>query len=330
GYTQAFSSFGGLMVATANVLAAQWAASLPAIHDGHAPWRYTLISGVIPALPLILIRPFLPESPEWQRKRQAGTLKRPSLAELFSPQLVRTTILTTLVFASSYGIAFGAIQQLPQILGAPGKGHTEVLAIAKAAQERAIADAEGAGKPRPPEPRLKQIAGSATDEAVAKVTLWQEMGGLAGRFALAWLAVLIVGRRRLLRVFQVPALFVVPLLFWWISQNLANDGSLLLIKIGIFVAGFLTVAQFSFWGNYIPLVFPLHLRGTGESFAANIGGRIVGTAAAWITITLSESKPPDPAKIAVMGAAVAGVYALIGAILTQWLPEPNREDLPPD
>ncbi|MDQ3624277.1 MAG: MFS transporter, partial [Verrucomicrobiota bacterium] len=92
GYTQAFSSFGGLLVAVANVLAATYAASLPAIHGGHEAWRYTLISGIIPALPLILIRPFLPESPEWQRKREAGQLKRPSIAELFSPGLARTTI----------------------------------------------------------------------------------------------------------------------------------------------------------------------------------------------------------------------------------------------
>ncbi|HRI16549.1 MAG TPA: MFS transporter, partial [Verrucomicrobiota bacterium] len=75
--------------------------------------------------------------------------------------------------------------------------------------------------------------------------------------------------------------------------------------------------------NYIPLVFPVHLRGTGESFAANIGGRVIGTAAAWITITLSAAKPPDPVKIALVGAAVAGAYALIGAILTRWLPEPK-------
>ena len=86
----------------------------------------------------------------------------------------------------------------------------------------------------------------------------------------------------------------------------------------------LTVAQFSFWGNYIPLVFPLHLRGTGESFAANIGGRVIGTAAAWFTLTFSESRPPDPARRSrIVGAIVAGLYALIGAVLTQWLPEPG-------
>ncbi|MDQ3623466.1 MAG: MFS transporter, partial [Verrucomicrobiota bacterium] len=289
--------------------------------------RYTLISGIIPALPLILIRPFLPESPEWQRKREAGQLKRPSIAELFGPGLARTTILTTIVFAASYGIAFGAIQQLPQILGAPQNGHKEIQAVAKAAQDQATAEAQAAGKPAPPPPRLKQIGGNATDQAVAKVTFWQEIGGLTGRLLLAMLAVAIVSRRALLRVFQIPALIFVPLLFWWISGNLQGD-TLHLIKIGIFLAGVFTVAQFSFWGNYIPLVFPLHLRGTGESFAANIGGRVLGTAAAWITITLSESKPPDAAKIAIMGAAVAGAYALIGAIVTHWLPEPGHEEEP--
>ena len=132
GYTQAFSSFGGLLVAGANILSARWAADLPAINGGHEAWRYTLISGVFPALPLILIRPFLPESPVWQNKREAGTLKRPSIAALFAPELRKTTLLTTIIFASSYGIAFGAIQQLPQILGAqrlgtPAEaGHAEI------------------------------------------------------------------------------------------------------------------------------------------------------------------------------------------------------------
>jgi hypothetical protein len=307
-------------------LAAKLALELPAIHGGHEAWRYTLISGVIPAIPLILIRPFLPESPAWQQKKAAGKLKRPSLLELFNPELRRATILTTLVFAASYGIAFGAIQQLPQILGGP-RGHAEVLAAAKAAQDKAVADAAAQGQPAPDARRLRQIAGNATDDAVAKVTLWQETGGLVGRVLLAILAVRILSRRTLLRVFQIPALIFVPLLFWWIASALGQPESLMMIKWGIFVAGVLTVAQFSFWGNYIPLVFPLHLRGTGESFAANIGGRVIGTAAAWFTITLSASTPPDPTKIAIAGAAVAGVYVLIGAILTQWLPEPKREQM---
>src|SRR5437667_2396796 len=63
GYTQALSSLGGLMVTAAYYVVVTHGHSLPAIRGGHEAWRYTLISGVIPAIPLILIRPFLPESP---------------------------------------------------------------------------------------------------------------------------------------------------------------------------------------------------------------------------------------------------------------------------
>ncbi|MSU25593.1 MAG: MFS transporter [Opitutus sp.] len=332
GYTQACSSLGGLLVAGANIWAAKWAMDLPAIAGGHEAWRYTLISGVIPALPLILIRPFLPESPAWQKKREAGTLKRPSIAALFAPELRRTTIVTTLVFAASYGLAFGAIQQLPQILGAQRvgtpmeAGHVAIRAVAKEKGGAAMAAAKAAKKPDPvAQKEMKQATGNASDEAVAGVTVWQEYGGLLGRFLLAVLAVKIVSRRALFRVFQIPSLIFVPLLFWWISGQLGDADSLGLIKAGIFVAGVLVVAQFSFWGNYIPLVFPMHLRGTGESFAANIGGRVLGTAAAWLTLTLSASNKPDPARMAIVGACVAGGYALVGAILTQFLPEPKPE-----
>src|SRR6185436_14433097 len=109
GYTQAFSSFGGLLVTGAYYLSVHYASSLPAIYGTHAPWRYALISGVIPAIPLIVIRPFLPESPLWREKKAAGTLKRPSIAELFHPRFRRTTIVTTVMMACAYAAAFGAI-----------------------------------------------------------------------------------------------------------------------------------------------------------------------------------------------------------------------------
>ena len=194
GYTQAFSSLGGLLVATANGICVALAPSLPAlgaifggtIADPHAAWRYTVMSGVLPAIPLIIIRPFLPESPAWERKRAAGTLRRPSIAELFSPELRRTTIVTTLMFAMSYGAAFGAIQQIPQIV--PGLPEVK---------------AQTAGRPVPDARRIEQTIAS-------DVTKVQEVGGLVGRTALAYLAVVIVSRRKLLRLFQVPGLIVMP------------------------------------------------------------------------------------------------------------------------
>ncbi|MHB0959748.1 MAG: MFS transporter [Pirellulaceae bacterium] len=296
GFTQAFSSVGGLLVTVANYGAVHFGQLLPAIYGGHAAWRYTLISGVIPAIPLILIRPFLPESPQWAAKKASGTLRRPSIRQLFAPELRRTTIVTTLMFACSYGAAFGALQQTPRI-------------VPDLPQVRQMT----AGKSVPEQKKIEQ--GTA-----AKVNLFQELGGLTGRFVLAVLAVWIVGRRSLLRVFQIPGLIIIPLVFFYPARY-----DLDLLKIGIFVAGLLTVAQFSFWGNYLPRVYPLHLRGTGESFAANIGGRVIGTSAVWLTAALTTLMPDKSTALA--AAAVALFVYLLGSILCFWLPEPPQTEL---
>jgi hypothetical protein len=73
----------------------------------------------------------------------------------------------------------------------------------------------------------------------------------------------------------------------------------------------------------------VHLRGTGESFAANIGGRLVGTSFAWMTPTLAIT--PDrayaPTKVALVAAAVGFGAYLVGFIASFWLPEPPRREL---
>jgi hypothetical protein len=97
-----------------------------------------------------------------------------------------------------------------------------------------------------------------------------------------------------------------------------------MFRYGMFFAGFCTVSQLSFWGNYLPRVYPLHLRGTGEGFAANVGGRMLGTSAAYVTTHLQGAMPGGaPAtKLAYAAAAVAlGIY-LLGNVLTFFLPEP--------
>lgn len=320
GYTQAFSSFGGVLVALVAHFVAEYAHEFPMIHGKNEAWRYTLISGLIPAIPLIMIRPFLPESPAWAAKRAAGTLKRPSIAELFSPQLARTTIVTTLMFASTFGLAFGAIQQTPQILAR----HVDVQKAGDAAIEDAREAAQAEGKEFT-EKDAKVARANGITKVTSGVQSFQEMGGLVGRFLLAFLAVIIVGRRNLFRLFQIPSLIIIGGFYWWLSQNLATPGTLTLIRGVMFLAGVAVIGQMSFWGNYIPRVFPLHLRGTGESFAANIGGRLLGTLAAFITLTLAASEKPDPGKLALMSACVGGGYALVGFLLTQFLPEPPPE-----
>ncbi|HEX5269203.1 MAG TPA: MFS transporter, partial [Gemmataceae bacterium] len=173
GYTQAFSSFGGLTVAfvfhsmpeliphlPTLGMPAFLSSALGVVHNGQAAWRYTLLSGVLPAVPLILIRPFMPESPVWQERKLAGTLKRPSFAELFDARFRKTTLVTTVMFACSYGAAFGAIQQTPYMV--PAMPQYQEKAAGKSPKEQTAVRNEMAG-------------------AFGEV---QEIGGLIGRFLL--------------------------------------------------------------------------------------------------------------------------------------------------
>ncbi len=267
GYTQAFSSTGGLLVtAVWWVVNTNFAKThLPGIHGDYSAWRWTLISGIIPAIPLILIRPFLPESPVWRAKRAAGTLARPSILELLRPTYRRTALVTAVLFACAFGAAFGAIQLTPQM---------------------------------------------------------------------AYLALWIVSRRKLLWCFQIPGLIIIPLVYLFPAAGHLGQASIPVLQIGLFLAGFFTIAQFSYWGNYLPLVYPTHLRGTGESFAANVGGRMLGTAANPLTVFLASalmvhvSSGPRPTLLAYSAAVVVfAVYAL-GTILTFFLPQPKGEVLP--
>jgi hypothetical protein len=291
GYTQAFASFGGVLVTVANYLCVTYATALPAIHGAHAPWRYTLISGLMPAIPLMLIRPFLPESPDWKAAKDAGTLQRPSIREIFQPRFSRATWVSMLLFASAYGAAQGTLQQGPRLT--PG--------LPQAAQFT---------------PLEKQKAATSMQGA-------QEFGGLTGRFVMAAVAVAVVSRRKALRLFQIPGFIITPLVFF-----LAPVLPLNVLRAGIFIAGAFTIGQLSLLGNYIPRLYPVHLRGTGESWGVNVGGRMIGAGFLAVTAQLSGLMPGTPSVATAYAAATVGVIVyLLGFTAAFWMPEPT-DDLP--
>lgn len=473
GYTQAFSSVGGLTVAIVNGWLATLAiqGNLPQIGEfglpgwgivtgffasilGEIPdasesvWRFTLMSGLIPAIPLIIIRPFLPESPQWQKRKDAGELKRPSIRELFSPQLKRTTIIATILFALAYGAAFGSLQQMrliipatPQVVEAANQASKAAQSKAKKGKPASAAKAAAEKKARNSKEgktlaaaaRLKAMDANETgpkvdaaekkalddyvvaqgnaayakvvkitgvkaskgaeQKAAAKVTKVQEVGGLYGRALMALFIIMIIARGttslwafvgwtqlavflvlegmagfsgslnehfvragkgllfggiaglpvgflclkladamkggpsgKVLRLFQLPGIFIIPLTFVFLITN-----SLTTAYIGMFICGFLIVGQFTFWGNMLPKLFPVHLRGTGESFAANIGGRLIGTSFAWIATTIAASSlfPEEMSNSMKMAYTAAGIGAFVffaGYIVAGMLPEPQFAD----
>jgi MFS family permease len=293
GFTQAFHSVGGLMVAGAYYLAVTHAEALPMIRGGHEAWRYTLLSGLIPALPLLLVRPFLPESPLWREKKSKVRLERPRISELFQPALRKTTLVATLLFACSYALPLGAIQHTVRMVS----GLADVQSLS----------------PR----QLEQVASG--------VQMFQELGGATGRLLFALFVVHIVSQRRRALVFFVPALIVFPFLYFFAATR-----TLALLHLGIFLATMLFNGLHSFWGNYLPRVYPTRLRATGDSFAANIGGRVLGVTAAVLTTTLSNVMPGagHAAQLAHSAGTVALFFLVLGVVGTFWLREPEGDRLP--
>jgi hypothetical protein len=282
------------MIAGVYLAAVSFADSMPAVQGGHSPWRYTLIFGMFPAIPLMILRPFLPESPMWQRRRAAGTLRRTRIRELFEPRLRHVTILTTLLVGCCYAMAFGMLQHVPRIV----PGLHGVAELARKSQE----------------------------QWVSYVHIHVDVGAVIGRLLFVFLAIYLVSRRRMLQAFLVSGLAVFPLVFLGPPMDHIDA-----FKYSVVFVSILVSAQYSFWGNYLPRVFPLHLRGTGASFGASVGGRVVAPIAALATTQLSNLVPgaTPTAKLATSIALVAVAFTLLALLLSTRLPEPAPE-LPED
>jgi MFS family permease len=339
GWTQAFASVGGLLVTVMSAaIGSLDLPELPVVHSNSA-WRYTLMTGLIPAVLIVLLLPFVPESAVWLERKRAGTLKRASFFALFAPGLLRTTLVATILSACAYAAAFGTLQ-VTVALGVQGlpdlaKARARIAPYNKANQALQK-DLQALPKDSPDRAKklekyngnLKQI-GKITKEEVQprkeEVQFMQELGGLAGRILLALGLMLIASKRLLLWLFQVPGLVIIPLVWFWVFQNQPEY-----FTMGVFMAGLCIVAQFSYLGEYLPKVFPVHLRGTGGAFATNVGGRMIGTSAAFLTtnviaplITVGSN---DFEKVA-YAAGVTGLLVFgVGFLATFFLPEPLREE----
>ena len=406
GFTQAFASLGGILVTAVNGWIVVHANELPGLPvpdflNVHASWRYTLMTGFFPAIPIALLLPFVPESRAWVERKAAGTMSRPSLKGLFAPELRRTTLVTAGLSACAYAAAFGALQLTPlrvipgvpelseqraglkplqdeaktlnvemistnaraqdvfekmpglRALGAKRAKNRIAFRAAMKAGDKARADALNA-EFKELTAEMEQLCASDPDAKTAVLNrekllkqlgdnrekqepldlavkaransaqLWQEIGGLAGRIALALLVVLAVARGTLLRIFLVPGLIAVPLTYFGLY---ASGGQAL--NWGIAACGLLIVAQFSYFGEFLPKVFPLHLRGTGGSFATNVGGRMIGTSAAFLTTNIVAPMVPGNStfdKVAFAAGIVGTSVFLIALLLSFLLPTPPSGD----
>ena len=296
-----------------------------------AAWRYTLLTGLIPGGLILLLLPFVPESRVWKEKKLSGTLKRPRLGELFSPELRRTTIVTTLLSACGYAAAFGALQLTPLQM-APGlpaieEVKKELPEKVKAATAKLKGTKEGSDERKLADKELNDTKNSvkhAIDAKRGNLQRYQELGGLTGRILFAILLVYL-SSQVLIRIFLLPGVVLFPIAYLVLYQ-----GDYTVFAIAIFFCGLLTVAQFSYVSEYLPKVFPVHLRGTGSGFATNVGGRMLGTMAATlnteILAPMFTSVDGNPAKVAKAAAIIGCAVYAVALLLSFLLPPPRVEE----
>jgi sugar phosphate permease len=155
--------------------------------------------------------------------------------------------------------------------------------------------------------------------------MFQEIGTIAGRLLFAFLVVRIATERRLLRIFLIPGLIVFSCVYFFAATH-----RLVLVKYGILLAGLLMNGPFSLWGNYLPRMYPTFLRGTGESFAINIGARVIGASGVLLTTQLANIMPGGgaAARLAYSAGTVAVLAYLLSLIASFWLREPEHPQLP--
>jgi MFS family permease len=331
GWTLACASLGGICVTEVYNEIVPFVRDNPAgvswIPVPVAAWRYTLLTGLVPGALILLLMPFVPESKLWRQKKQEGKLQRPRFAELFSPELRKTTIVTTLISACGYAAAFGALQLTPlqMVPGLPTiaekkeeaktkvpEAAAKVKATTAGSEERKKAEAELAA--------ARGIVPNAIKEKRGNIQRWQELGGLTGRIIFAIL-LLYVASRVLIRLFLLPGVVLLPVTYLVLYQ-----GNYTIFATAIFFCGLLTVAQFSYVSEYLPKVFPLHLRGTGSAFATNVGGRMLGTMAATLNTELLSPcfQGENPMKVATAAAVIGGGVFFLALLLSFFLPKPNE------
>jgi MFS family permease len=294
GWAQACATIGNFLMAGAYYAAVTWGDQLPEVHGAHSAWRYMFFFGALPAIPLILLRPFLPESPVWRAKRVAGTLRRPRFRALFEPRLRRVTVFATLLVACGYSIAFGVLQHIPRLV--------------------------------PSLPQVAVLPPQQQQQWVSFVHLHQDFGGITGRILLALLVTRLIVRGPIYRWTMAAAAVTIPLV---LLGPVIRDADL--FRYGAALFGLYMALQHSFWGNYLPRMFPVHLRGTGESFAIGVGGRVIAPFAALATTQLANFLPGDTpsAHLALSMTMVTLTLVLCGLLLSWRLPEPAAE-LPED
>lgn len=197
-------------------------------------WRPIFVVGVAPAVVALLVRLWVKEPERWLKARdeeKALATSKPKLAELFSPTLLRPTLVGSgLAFVAVFGL-WGATNWTPTLL-------------------RAL-------------PELRGLDSAVITSRISYATMLLNVGALLGYLSFGPLADRL-GRRAVFGLMCLGSLVMLPVTF-------LTPRSYLHVLLLLPLLGFFNNGIFSGFPIYLPELYPTRLRATGAGFCFNVG-----------------------------------------------------------
>jgi len=198
-------------------------------------WRPMFLVGVAPAIVAVFVFLWVREPERWVKahaaERQTGSLLPSKVAELFTPALVRSTLVGSgLAFVAVFGL-WGATNWTPTLI-------------------RAL-------------PGLQNMSAAELVSRASYATMLLNVGALAGYLSFGPLADRL-GRRWAFALMCLGSLVMLPITF--LTPRTYAHVLLLLPLLGFFNNGI-----FSGFPIYLPELYPTRIRATGAGFCFNIG-----------------------------------------------------------
>jgi len=308
---------------------------------GHSAWRLMMISGAFPALLVLLIRMFVPESAKWEAERDRGHTSHWANLDLFGVLLGSASAVAIVWAWSPAGTSSAAAATVITLVGLVVAGFGFVYPV-----RRYLARSEAAGSFTHSHNRdvLKMMMFGAGIAAVALLgtwgstqwaprwvveklapgvphakewtLIWLSVGAIVGTMVAA-LAAGRFGRRITYAVLCVSSIAGSLLLY----QTNSSYGTYFLVCT--FIAGATTASFYGFFPLYLPELFPTAVRATGQGFAFNFG-RIIAAVGGLQTANLMRFFDDSFPKAA---SVMCAIYVVGLAVV--WLgPETRGRALP--
>jgi len=271
----AVQSAAPLGAAMAALLAGPLLSVLPAEYG----WRVVFWIGMVPALLVFFVRrgDDDPEVYREARRRLAAERRDVHILAIFSPRILRTTLLATLLAVGAQGAAYSISNYLTPFL------HNE---------------------------RGLSVA------AAGIYVLVNSLGGFFGVWVNAFFSDRF-GRRAMFRVFGVG--FMITSSFYLLAP--LGNSAWTLLPAGM-VYGFFQFGIYASFGPYFTELFPTEIRGSGQSFAYNLGRALSGVV---FTMAVARIARTLPVSTSMLIMALIGIVCAI--IATLMLPETVGRDL---